>query len=592
MRNQLIWKLLLGILFSLYMGCEEYSRKEKYQRPDWLPGKLYTAVSVQGNLSKFAECLRLIGLDTILDVSGCFTIFAPTDEAVEQYLAENQYASVSNIPPDELERITEFHIIQNPWSLEQLQSLGKYGWRTVGGANWNPYALKRQTIFKNPVEKYWIARNNHKEMILIDSTISNHYKKVFIGSRKYAPIFYDAYLEENNLTTEDFSFYFDRAYEPGNVYYAGAKIIQADIFAENGFVHIIDKVVSPMLNAQELLEREVTGETYRLFLEMVYWYYPMFEPNIAATIKQPGVRSGALVDTLWDLYYPELEFALHKESAMNEAAGIHETLVEHNGLFVPTDPAFREFIDGMLTIKSGFPHWHDYRSLPRDLRDIIITPHFKSAPIYPSTDLYQEIFREEGRFQQNEEEIIRKEFGSNCTFIGLSTYVPDRVFTSVTGPVFLRPTYSIFRQAILYARIQDVIANHPGELYFFPIPDHVLESDSSLFISSTDYSENRYSFQALDRLTLKIVTLGRNSIRNLILNQVGTPMPNGTDNKEIIETLRGNYITWDHSDNTIQGTLPSTWGYNGTMVKTCSPSPMNEPSDNGKTWSVHCWFNF
>ena len=592
MRNHLTWKLLLGILFSLYVGCEDYSLKEKYKRPDWLPGKLYTSVAVQGNLSKFAECLRLTGLDTILDVSGSFTVFAPTDEAIEQYLSENQYASVSNIPADELERITEFHIIQNPWSLEQLQSLSIYGWRTDDDENRNSYAYKRQTIFKNPVEKYWITRKNNKEVIVIDSTISNHYKRVFVGSRKYVPIFYDAYLEINDLTSEDFNFYFDRAFEPGNVYYAGGKILQADIFAENGFVHIIDRVVSPMMNAQELLEREVPGESYKLFLEMVYWYFPTFEPNLAATINQPEVRLGALVDTLWDLYYPDLAFALHKESTGNEGTGVNETMVIHNGLFVPTDVAFREFINGILTIESGFPHWGDYRSLPRDISEIIIARHFKSAPIYPSTNLYQDIFREEGSFRQSEGDIIRKEFGSNCTFIGSNTYIPNRVFTSVTGPVFLRPAYSIFRRAVLHSGVQDFIANHPGELYFFPIPDYALEADSSLIINWIDYEENIYNFLAFDRDRQEMVTLGSNAIRNLILNQVGTPMPNDSTNEEIIKTLRGNFITWDHSDNTIQGTLPSTWGYNGKMVTTCSPVPLLEPSDNGKTWSVNCWFNF
>ena len=33
-----------------------------------------------------------------------------------------------------------------------------------------------------------------------------------------------------------------------------------------------------------------------------------------------------------------------------------QTLVRHNGLIAPTDNSFGEFIDGILTIKSGFPH--------------------------------------------------------------------------------------------------------------------------------------------------------------------------------------------------------------------------------------------
>ena len=584
--------LLLGILFSLCMGCEKLTDQDIYKRPDWLPGKLFTTVSVQENLNMFTECLRLTGLNKILDVSGSWTVFAPTDEAMKQYLSENQYTSISDIPLDELEKIAKFHIIQNPWSLEQLKILGANGWRTANNANSNSYAYKRETILRNPVEKYWIKRKNKKEMIVTDSTISDGYKMVFVESRKYVPIFYDKYFDINGLTSADYSFYFNRIYERGNVYYAGAKILKSDIFAENGFVHIIDRVVSPMLNAKELLEREMPGETYKLFLEMAYWYYPNFEANKTATFNQPAVRLGGLVDTLWDLNYPDLAFDLHEELTGYKGPNDNETLVRHNGFFVPTDGAFSEFIDGILTVKSGFPHWPDYRALPQDIVEIIIAQHSKSSPIYPSTNQYQEIFRKEGRFKQNEGDIIRKEFGSNCTFIGLDTYIPDRVFTSVTGPVFCRPAYSIFRRAMQYSGALNVIANYKGELSFFPIPDYALLADSSLILNWVDKDKTVYNFMAYNRSRHQMEVIGSNTIKNWILNQVGTSMPDGSANKEIIRTLGGKNITWDHSNNTIRGTLPSTVGYKGDIAATNFPVLLDEPTDNGKTWTVGHWFNF
>lgn len=582
-------KLLLGILLILCVGCEDFTQNEKYKRPDWLPGKLFTTVSVQENLTMFTECLRLTGLDTILDVSGCFTVFAPTDEAMEQYLSENQYASVSDIPSDELEKITEFHIIQNPWTLEQLKSLSAYGWRTGDNSN-RSYAYKRQTIFKNPNEKYWIRRGKTKDMIVSDSTISDGYKKVFVKSRKYVPIFFDEYMDDNGITSEDFSFYFDRAYDHGNVYYAGAKIIQADIFAENGFVHIIDRVVSPMLNGKELLEREMPGETYHLFLDLVYWYYPAFEANEAATIKQPEVGFGGVVDTLWDLSFPGLDFAIHNESTGTEGPNVNQTLVRHNGMFAPTDDAFRDFIDVLLTVKSGFPHWPGYRALPMDIVKIIVPPHLESAPIYPSTNYFQEIFSGEGRFQLNEGDIVRKEFGSNCTFIGVNSYTPNRVFTSVTGPVFLRPAYSLFRLAMQYSNTDDEIANIDGELSLFAIPDYALNSDSSLMVNWSD--GDNYYFTEYNRTIRHIESLWPGAIRDRMLNQVGTSLPDGSAKKEFIQTLGGNYIIWNNSDNTVRGNLPCTIGYNGDVVMTCYAAPLEEPADNGKTYSVKYWFNF
>lgn len=588
MRDHKNCLLLLCVLFSLLMGCKEVFEQEKFKRPEWLPGKLYTAVMVQKDLGLFSEGLQLTGLDTILDVSGSWTIFAPTDDAIRQYLAENNYSGLSDIPKEKLEKIIKFHIIQNPWSLGQLKSLGINGWRTKEDANANSYAYKRETILKNPDEKYWIKRMKNKEIIVSDSTMADRYKRVFTSSRKFVPLFYDQYLAVNGLTSEDYSFYFKRAYEPGNVYYAEAKIIQADIFAENGFVHIIDRVVNPMLNAKERLEKQMPGESYSLFLDMIYWYYPKFDPNMTATNQQPGVRYGAVVDTLWDLNYASLAFNPHKErfDIMNQ------TLVRHNGLIAPTDDSFREFIDGVLTMKSGFPHWKDHKSLPADVADFIVAQNFKSSPLYPSRSGYRKIFKESGRYHQKEEHIIRTDFGSNCTFIGLDSYIPDRVFTSVTGPVFCRPAFSIFRMAMVYSGAYDAISSHKGPLYFFPIPDYALMADSSLLLNWIDKDKNSYNFMAYNRATHKLETLSRRTLTDWILNQVGTSTSNAGDIKESIKTLGGKTLTWDHSNNTIQGTRPSTFGYKGDSIEINSPVPLIEPTDNGKSLTVKSWFNF
>jgi uncharacterized surface protein with fasciclin (FAS1) repeats len=582
-----IWVLLIALL-SLLPGCEKWTEQGMYERPDWLPGKLFTTVSVQKELNLFTECLRLTGLDRILDVSGSWTVFAPTDEAMKQFLAENRYASLSDIPLDELERITEFHIIQNPWSYEQLQSLGINGWRKGEGANANPLAFKRETMLRDPVEKYWIKRTKNKEMIVQDSIISDGYKRVYVQSRKYVPIFFDEYLKTYGITSEDFRFYFDRAYEFGNVYYAGAKILKADIFAENGFVHTIDKVVRPLLNAKELLEKEMPGESYKRFMEMVYWYYPNFEANKPATFNQPEVRLGGLVDTLWDLNYTKLAFAMHSERIYS----FNQTLSRHNGLYAPTDEAFGKFIDGILTIKSGFPHWPDHKSLPPDIADIIVSQNFKSTPLYPSSNQYKEIFKEGNRYHQKEKDIIRKEFGSNCTFFGLNTYIPDRVFTSVTGPVFCRPNYSIFRRALLYSGAIDVIANHPGELKFFPIPDYALMGDSSLVINWINRDNEVYSFLVLNKATKMVENVGRNTLRSWILNQVGISTTGIINGKETIRTLGGRNITWDHTLNTLRGTLPSTAGYKSDIITINTPDQLKEPMNNGKSWSINYWLNF
>jgi len=442
------------------------------------------------------------------------------------------------------------------------------------------------------VKKYWIHREKGDEMIVMDSTKADNYKKVFVDSRKYVPIFYDLFMDANELTSDDFSFYFNRAYEPGNVYYAGSRIARSDIFAENGFVHIIDRVVEPMLNAEESLERTIPGESYRYFLDMVYWYYPTFELNMEATEDQREAQFGGIADTLWDLNFsPGLAFSIQEERTAYFSSSVNLTLVTHNGLFAPTDDAFEPFIDDILTEQSGYPHWPDYKSLPADITKILIARNFYSSPLYPSSHLFSQIFSEEGGYSQNEIDIIRKEFGSNCTFMGINSYTPDPVFTSVTGPVFLRPNYSLFRRALQYADIADEIAAYDGDLCFFAIPDFALFPDSSLILNGINFEDNGYYFTEFNRSSHRLVYLDSWTLRNRIMNHVAISLPDGSADKEFLRTMGGHYIIWNHTENTVQGDRPSTKGYNGTVVTTCIPTQLNEPSDNGETWSVRYWFN-
>jgi hypothetical protein len=107
-----------------------------------------------------------------------------------------------------------------------------------------------------------------------------------------------------------------------------------------------------------------------------------------------------------------------------------------------------------------------------------------------------------------------------------------------------------------------------------------------------DRDKGTYNFMAYNRLMQQMEMIGSSTVKNWILNHVGTLTPNAAGNKETIRTLGGKTITWDHSNNTIRGTQPCTIGYKGSEVVTCTPFPLDEPADNGKTWAVSHWFNF
>jgi uncharacterized surface protein with fasciclin (FAS1) repeats len=566
--------------------------QEKYQRPDWLEGKLFTQIASDEDLSIFTECMKITGYDTILDVSGSFTAFVPDNEAFNLFFQQNPMygGQVSNIPKPELERIVKFHILQNAWSKLQLQSLDIYGWIDKEDPNNNkPRGYKRQTILKDENKKYWVY-SDKGIVSVVDSANSNSYRKVFKQSRKYAPIFFNEYFPINKLSPSDYEFYFNRPFESGNIYYCNAKIVSNEIYAENGFVYKVDRVVAPMLNAEQFLEKTHEGESYKDFLGLVQ-LFPGFSINLEETYKQVEAKEGLQFDTLYNMTYTDISFDLHEENTGPNTNVSNYTTRYHNALLAPTDEAFRKFIDEVLTAASGYPRWSSYKAVPKEIKKIIANTHLALNPVY-RTNIMEGFENGEGDIIRVEEtDIVRKGYGSNCTFLGLNKVIVPRAFSSVAGPVYLRPGFSTFMYAIESAKMLPALKLREANYSFYIVPDLSLQADSSLEIVWDDVTTNRYRFRTFNRSSEKFEYISINNLSKKILNQVGTSVPTGVPRKEFIENLAGNYIVVNNEDHSVKGGGNSVFGYLGDSIIAIRPVPMEEPTDNGRTYRVDSWFS-
>jgi hypothetical protein len=345
-----------------------------------------------------------------------------------------------------------------------------------------------------------------------------------------------------------------------------------------------------MLNAKELLERELPGETYRAFLNLIY-QFPEFRSNLQETYDQPEARTGGLFDTLFNLRFPLLPFDIHEELTGPSVNVSNYTYFYHNGVYVPTDEAFQAFLNEVVLSTSGLPHWNSFDDMPESVKQIIVQSHFTTTPVY-ATDINQGFEDSNGNLIYiDESDIIRKEFGSNCTFMGLSKTVAPRALTSITAPVYLRPGYSLFIYAIQYTKVLNALTKRDKEYCFFPIPDFVMEIDSSLMITWIDQELELYRFRSYNRSELSMVGMPPGELGKRILNQVGTSLPTGSADKEFIETLGGKLIIWNNLNNTVQGSATNYFGYRGDSAIVVNPVLLEEPTDNGMTYSVNAWFN-
>jgi len=469
-----------------------------------------------------------------------------------------------------------------------------YGWIDTLDINNNlPKGFKRETLLLEKDTKYGVTSyevGNKEKIVIVDTTKSVWHRKAVTDSRKFAPIFYQEYFDIYNLEKSDYEFYFDRTFEGGNeIYFASAKIISDEIPAENGFVYIVDRVVEPLDNAREIVSKSKNAEQYKAFLNVVN-LFPEFEYNEQKTNDQPGADEGLVVDSLFDLTFPDLTFDISSEktSPPTGVYGLRKnvTIRYHHGFMAPTNVAFNKFVDDYIKIKNG---WGSFENTPEHIKKIVANTYMSINTIYPS-DFEKGFYN--GEFdivKLNSSQITEKRFGSNSTFIGLNEAIVPRAFKSVTGPVYLLRGYSKVMYAIQKSGLLSALKRENEDYMFFVESDANTSKDSSFF-----YNPLTETFSVILRSQggFQEYNVNVDDLRTMLLNQIAVAQPKGFARKEFIPNLAGNYIIVNNETGEFSGTGATTDGYSGIEIIPEFPKILSDDVDNGITYNVLNWFSF
>ena len=579
--------MVIILLVGICWGChEDITDLEKYKSPSWLKGKLFTQIKAQKDLNIFISCLEKTGYDTLLNTSGSYTVFAPTDEAFQNFFQDHpEYSSIEDIPVKELDDMVRYQIIYNAWTKRQFQTLDVSGWIDPDNELSVPRAYKRSTLLYEE-NKSFPAKRFGSYYRIVDSLESTSNKIAYTEFNKYCPIFFQEFFNVYDLNYSDYEFYFNRSFDPGKIYFAGAEIISEEIPAENGYIYKTDRVVTPLPNGETILDKGLESYSYKKFLDLIHTFSE-FYVNFEATYNQPGAEQGLAVDTLFNLLYPDLIINIHNElTVSNDARNTHSV---HPGLLAPTDQALESFLNEYLSA------WGDYKDLPDLIKKLIVDSYMSQNAIY-RTDISKGFLNGlNDSILISEDDIIQKVFGSNCSFLGLNKAIVPRVITSVCRPLYITREYETMMYACEDTRVLTALKKQNANFGFYLPPDMIIgrdPGDSSLIRVITNSELNRYYFMGRNRTKAVNEPRSVNEIRNQILNQITESIPDGSADKEFLKTLGGNYIIVNNIDGTAQGTGPSKYGYKGVEKITIYPELYQEYTDNGKVFTVNGWFNF
>ena len=332
-RNLTLLKLGCCFLLLLLAGCTD--KDEQYERPSWLEPPIYDLLAERGNFSMYLQAVDKTLYSSILKGAGNYTVFAPNDQAFRNFLNDKGYASVDDIPVEELTKLVAYSMVFNRFETSRLGDiLASKVWEV--GTSIKKRSSYYKTLYKEEI--------NGVEQWVVDSPAD---VTAVVTPYKYLPIFTESYFSKNLLTAVDYeTFYGNSLYSGLNV--GAGSISHKDIYAENGIIHEVDAVNLPLDNLDEMLKNDRRSAFRQLLKTNVEGSYLFVSYLMGkdATEVYKKLYPDRSISEVYCKTYLNLPYLLNNEDYKGSAGSTTED--QGYTLLVPSNEAMQTFTATLL----------------------------------------------------------------------------------------------------------------------------------------------------------------------------------------------------------------------------------------------------
>ncbi|RXK61805.1 hypothetical protein ESA94_01980 [Lacibacter luteus] len=416
---------LFFALTAITFACQK-KFDEFYQRPDTLEQPIYQQLQAKGRFTQFLKLIDKAGYKQTLSAAGYWTIFAPHDSAVTVYLTQNSIANVDAIDSSTARKIVTYSLVYNAFKQERISDYqSNLGW--VEGASFRRRTANYTGIYETKnlsgqdIKAIASNRNNSGALYYVDADNNN----------KYVPVFETAYMSGKSLTAADYNYFYPNSTYAGfNV--AHAKVTEKDIAAENGVIHVIDRVITVLPSIDQYIG---TNPRYSEFKKLMDKFLVQYVLNQTVSQNYKAIY-GTAADVFTKVYNNSLAFSPNNENFLK--------LQDNDGqsdsytMFVPENAALLNYINTVL-----LEHYSSVDALPINVIYDFMNAHMWRTVVWPSkfATTYNSV-GEEARFN-SATDVVDKQVLSNGVFYGTNKVQEANVFSSVYGKAYLDPKYSI-----------------------------------------------------------------------------------------------------------------------------------------------------
>lgn len=592
------YKIFLCLVFAvIFVQCDD--TEKYYERPDWLEKPIYEVLKQEGRFSNYLQCVDKTEYALVLKGAGLHTVFAPNDEAFTAYLAKKSYASVNDIPADELKNLVAYSIVYSKWESLHLGDYLNQGLYVTGAfkRKTNCYALPyKDSEFDNK----WAF--NQTTVGGATGIITNYQLRLSQNNYKYLPIFSDAFFNSfpDPLDAVDYNTFFPNSVYTGKNVQEGT-ILKSDIVAENGIIHEVSTVNEPLKNMDDIL-REPSYSGFKSLMEFkdnngqnVFRKYSETPANWLDMFRK--LRPGESIDKVYLKYYDLLSFSPILENIVSDASGEYETEKLGNTLFVPNNEALQEYIQNKL-----LKYYGNINNLPQEVISTLINTHMVKGLVWPS--LYKGSFNSTGEYLNGvgtyglsfeDAGISSKKMASNGFVFQINEVIKSKYFETVYSEIFLNPIHAWLNQAYVNFYnsglredlMKSILNGNPSERFtMLNFSDDLLKADGYALNSSTSpptFSNTDVSGANTDDRLKRFIRmhifpgLKNNEVDSEISGFATAPIPNYGGWGFLVNSY-GDLIRYKNNQLQAAGNIED-----GTYVNV---TEVNDPFNNGKVFNV------
>ena len=565
-------KRLAGILAALIIlsGCKK-NFNDYYERPANLEPPIYQVLEAKGNFKSILAAIDKAGYKPILGAAGYWTFFAPHDSAFQIYLTSRNLSSVNDLDSAACRQIVTYSLVYNAFRKERLDDY-------QSATGWVPStAFKRRTANYTFVYSGTDTGGNPIKVVAANRNGTTYADAD--NNNKYIPYFTSDFFTGKNLSIGDYTYFYPGSKFTGfNV--VDAVVTEEDIPAENGVIHVVNKVITALPSIDQYLEGK---PEYSLFKSLFDKFLVQYVVNQSVS-RRYQIISGSS-DNVYTKFYSApagtLAFALNNE---NYLFGGNDAQTETYTIFAPTNAALDQYIKNVLL--ENYPPNSTLQSVPISIVYDFVNAHLWQKAVWPSKfSTTTNFLGEEARFDPATD-ITDKKILSNGIFYGTNKVQEANVFTSVFGRAYLDPKYSMMTKLLNY-ELRPVVSDVGRDFTIFMISDAMLNAagffhDAS--VSNDIYEQYRFIPPTGSTIPASTGATTRNRLlRILNLHVVPRRILTNLAAEGSAMTAGGEYIGF--KNNTVFG----SGNVDANQVVTVSS---NKTSKNGRVYYIDKILNF